>query len=151
MTDILWMNEALAEARLASESGEVPIGAVLVYEGKIVSMAHNMRETSLNPLHHAEILVLEAAAKALGNWRLENCALYVTLEPCPMCLGALLQARVSRLVYGCTDPNREIATFPSIAGKAEISGNSHIVKITGGILKEECSKLLKDFFKAKRH
>ena len=150
MNDTDWMQVALEEAKKAVAADEVPIGAVLVRDSVVLSRAFNIREKSHNPLHHAEILVLEEAAKQIGDWRLEGCTLYVTLEPCPMCLGALLQARVPRLVYGCADPKREKSTFPSIARKNEISGNSHVVKITGGILEEECSTQLKNFFKSIR-
>lgn len=150
MTDLSFMQEAIVEARLAAEAGEVPIGAVLVCQDQIIARAHNTREESKNPLHHAEILVLEAGAKKIGDWRLEKTVLYVTLEPCPMCLGALLQARVSRLVYGCADPNRKDSFFPSLEGKTEIAGNNHLLKIMGGVLQDECGRLLKEFFKSCR-
>lgn len=150
MNDSDWMQAALKEAKKAVEASEVPIGAVLVKDDAVLARAFNTREKSHNPLHHAEILVLEEAAKKSGNWRLEGCTLYVTLEPCPMCLGALLQARVPRLVYGCTDPNRDFSTFPSMRNKTDISGNNHVVQITGGVLKEECSAQLKEFFKSIR-
>src|SRR5688572_28978876 len=100
------MKAALAEAKAAFDAGEVPIGAVLVKNGTTLARAHNTREQSKNPLHHAEIQVLEEAARILGDWRLTDCELYVTVEPCPMCLGALFQARVGKLFFGCYDDKR---------------------------------------------
>lgn len=144
MTDLSFMQEAIVEARLAAEAGEVPIGAVLVCQDQIIARAHNTREESKNPLHHAEILVLEAGAKKIGDWRLEKTTLVVTLEPCPMCLGALLQARVGRLVYGCSDPKR------NSGDNKKISGNNHTVEITGKVLEKECGELLTNFFKSVR-
>jgi len=139
------MQSALAEARLAASKGEVPIGAIIVQNEQVIARAHNLRETTKNPLHHAEILSLEAAAKHLGNWRLEDSIIYVTLEPCPMCLGALLQARVGTLVYGCDDDK-----LTNESRKSQVSGNNHTIQIIRGIMKEECSQVLKDFFKARR-
>lgn len=149
------MQQALEEANLSATAGEIPIGAVLVKDGQIIARAHNTRETSFNPLHHAEILVLEEAGQKLGNWRLNDCTLYVTVEPCPMCLGALLQARVGKLVFGCSDPKRENPSpngyqFPSLKNENRVNGNNHTLEITGGILGTECANLLKDFFKKRR-
>lgn len=158
------MQEALNEARSAFAEGEIPIGAVLVKDNKIICRAHNTREQSKNPLHHAEMILLEEAGKIIGDWRLNDTTLYVTVEPCPMCLGALLQARVGRLVFGCADPKRNILgaapkgppsgasgaptfTFPSLAEIKELSGNSHTVEVTGLVLEKECAGLLKKFFK----
>lgn len=152
MNDLPHMQEALAEAVKAATEGEIPIGAVLVKEEQIIARAHNTRQTSRNPLHHAEILVLEEAAQKLGDWRLNDYTLYVTVEPCPMCLGALLQARVGKLVFGCADPKREKPLsqgyqFPSLKNETHVSGNNHTLEIVGGFLEPECVKLLKDFFK----
>lgn len=155
MHDVYFMQIALEEARQAAEEGEAPIGALLVYEGKILARAHNIRESSRNPLDHAELRLLQEIGQKTGNWRLTGTTLYVTLEPCPMCLGALLQARVGRLVFGCGDPKREGDDyFPSLSqrvdessGQQILKSNNHTLSITGGILKEECSQLLKDFFK----
>lgn len=143
MNDQDYMQQALIEAEHAASKGEVPIGAVLVEDGEIIARAHNTREQSKNPLDHAEMLLLQQAGQQKGNWRLNDTTLYVTLEPCPMCLGALLQARVGRLVYGCVDPKREKKSMM-------IHGNNHCLKITGGVLEEACSLVLKNFFKLRR-
>ena len=151
MTDIDYMTFALAEARKAADEGEIPIGALLVRKSEIVASGHNVREKSKNPLHHAEMAVLEEGGKRLDNWRLSETTLYVTLEPCLMCLGALLQARVGRLVFGCTDPKRTSAhLFSSLSGQSSITANNHTLQITGGILENECATLLKDFFEGRR-
>lgn len=154
MTDDLFMQEALAEAKKAADENEIPIGAVLVEkgrcpEGEIVACAHNTREESKNPLHHAELLLLENYGKKKGDWRLSETTLYVTVEPCLMCLGALFQARVGRLVFGCTDPKRG-DPFPSLSKNASMTANNHTLKITGGILENECAALLKKFFETRR-
>lgn len=158
--DIEFMKQALNEAESAFAEGEIPIGAVLVKDNKIICRAHNTRERSKNPLHHAEMILLEEAGKIAGDWRLNDTILYVTVEPCPMCLGALLQARVGRLVYGCADPKRFVRAglkpaptthvFPSLAEIKELSGNSHTVEITGSVLEKECAELLGEFFKNRR-
>lgn len=160
--DIEFMKQALNEAESAFAEGEIPIGAVLVKDNKIICRAHNTRERSKNPLHHAEMILLEEAGKIAGDWRLNDTILYVTVEPCPMCLGALLQARVGRLVYGCADPKRLSETpnpniqyptsysFLSVRGFTKLSGNSHTVEITGSVLEKECAELLGEFFKNRR-
>lgn len=151
MTDSDYMREALIEGRKAADEDEIPIGAVLVGRGEIISRAHNTREESKNPLHHAEMILLEKGAELKGDWRLTDATLYVTVEPCLMCLGALLQARVGRLVFGCTDPKRNSAhPFPSLSKQDSISANNHTLQITGGILENECADLLKKFFEMKR-
>lgn len=151
MNDDHFMKVALEEARRAMIDGEIPIGAVIVADGKVIARAHNRRESSKNPLEHAEMCLLQESGRQTGDWRLAGTTLYVTLEPCPMCLGALFQARVERLVFGCGDPKREgDKYFPSLVGAIhlqKIQSNNHTLSITGGILKEECSQLLKDFFK----
>lgn len=144
--DEFFMSEAIKEGVKASERGEIPIGAVIVREGEIIARAFNRREKTGNPLDHAEMIALRAASKRIGSWRLNGCTLYVTLEPCPMCLGALLQSRVRRVVYGCHDPKRKSSFIPSIEGKGEINGNNHRTEVTGGILGNECASLLKAFF-----
>lgn len=153
----LFMRSALDEAQKAFDLGEVPIGAVLTKENKIIASAFNQRQTSRDPTDHAEIRVLRAAAKLIGDFRLTGTTLYVTLEPCPMCLGALLQARIDRLVYGCLDARRlesqknpGVYSFASVSGFGALEGNNHALEITGPVLKAECAKLLSDFFKAKR-
>ncbi len=150
------MSLALAQAKQAASLGEVPIGAIIVRGDQILAQTHNTREQTKNPLHHAEIQALEIAAKAQGDWRLNDCTLYVTLEPCPMCLGALFQARMDRLVFGCYDDKREsgfMAEKPIIAnlkGLTSLTSNNHTLSLTGGIRADECAKLLKDFFAERR-
>lgn len=151
----VYMQMALAEARQAWEEGEIPVGAVLLLPSGEVLKAHNTREHSSNPLHHAEMSLLPLAADHLKNWRLSDCTLYVTLEPCPMCLGALLQARLPCLVYGTHDPKREepsegVFQWPSLKNYRVLRGNNHEIQVIGGILQEESSQILKDFFKARR-
>lgn len=161
--DIAIMHEALDEARLAFDAEEIPVGAVLVCDGEILARAHNTREHDKNPLLHAELKVLQAAAQIRGDWRLSDCELYVTLEPCPMCLGALFQARVGRLVFGCSDEKRsrlvastEHNVFPSLDEQLSkgspiiLTSNNHNIEIHGGILQEEASALLRLFFKQRR-
>lgn len=154
--DSLGMQFAIESAREAQALGEIPIGAVLVRENQILARAFNRREADKNPLHHAEMLVLEEAARNLGDWRLSATTLYVTLEPCPMCLGALLQARVPRLVFGCSDPKRapvvadEAILFPPLPLKTVVRGNNHELEVVGGIESSVCSQILKDFFKLRR-
>lgn len=151
MNDTDAMKLAIAEAQKAFDAGEAPIGALIIKNDEIISVAHNIRQDSRSPFDHAEILVLKSAAKQLGDWRLSGMTLYVTLEPCPMCLGALFQSRVDRLVFGCCDPKRTIDNFfPSLKDKKDINANNHNLAITGGILEEECAKLLKDFFRQGR-
>ena len=153
------MQLALAEADKARLENEVPIGAVIICDNQIVASAHNTCEADKNPLQHAEIKVLSLAAKNLGRWRLNDCTLYVTLEPCPMCLGALFQARIDKLVFGCADSKRTMAPngknssqsfIPGLIGKAELIDNNHRLEITAGIKAKECSQILKDFFRQKR-
>lgn len=155
-----WMREALKAARISADQGEIPIGAVLVQGEKVLASSHNLREDSKNPLHHAEILVLEKAAAVLKDWRFTDTRLYVTVEPCPMCLGALLQARVGEIIFGCFDPKRRQLSFetedkriefPSLKGITAISGNNHSMPVSGPVLEEECSTILKDFFKNRRN
>lgn len=142
------MAMALEEARTAAEKGEVPVGAVLVKEGKVVSRAHNLRETTGNPLDHAEILALKRAAAELGSWRLDGTTLYVTLEPCPMCAGALVQARVSRLVFGARD--LKLGAAGSRYNLVCDENVHHRLEVTDGILEEECLSLLREFFASRR-
>lgn len=151
------MRAALKEAEFAAQSNEVPIGAALIRDNQILASASNSCEADHNPLQHAEIKVLLAASQKLNNWRLSDCTLFVTLEPCPMCLGALFQARVGELVFGCADSKRvtintsQQSVFMSLTGKTELIDNNHRLKITSGILKEECSEILKEFFRKKRN
>ena len=146
--DEVFMQQALALAREAAGLGEVPVGAVAVHEGRIVGTGFNRREVDRNPLAHAELLAMEAAAKALGAWRLTGVTLYVTLEPCAMCAGALVQSRVTRLVFGTMDP--KAGAVGSLYNLAEEPRHNHRLQVTSGILADECRLLLKSFFERLR-
>ena len=143
----IYMREAAKMARKAAKKDEVPVGAVVVHSGRIISRAHNLRETKKDPLAHAEIIAIRKAARKLHGWRLEGCTLYVTLEPCPMCAGAIVNSRIDQVVFGAYDP--KAGAFGSLYDLAEGKLN-HRPKVTGGVLKDECAKLLKDYFAAKR-
>lgn len=146
--DEYWMSEALKLARFAESLGEVPVGALLVVNGKLVAKAMNRRETWLTPLGHAELICLHRASKKLKSWRILQSTLYVTLEPCVMCAGALVQSRVSRVVYGATDPKGgAINSLFSIGNDKRLN---HQFAVTGGVMEKECSELLKNFFKSRR-
>ena len=140
-----YMKEAIRQAKKAAAIGEVPIGCVIVYEGKIIARGYNRRKTDKNTLAHAELQAIKRASKRLGDWRLEGCAMYVTLEPCQMCAGALVQARITEVVIGCMNPKAGCAG--SILNLLEMPQFNHQVKVTRGVLEEECSTILKDFFK----
>lgn len=139
---------ALEEARQGFALGEVPVGAVLVKEGRILARAHNCRETWQDPTAHAEILALRRGAQALGTWHLDGCTLYVTLEPCPMCAGAIVQARVKTLVYGATDLKG--GAVESLVNLVQDPRLNHRVEVIAGIREEECKALLKEFFQLRR-
>jgi len=146
--DETFMAEALAEARRAAAEGEVPIGAVLVVEGRIAGRGRNARERLRDPTAHAEILALQEAARTLGRWRLTGSTMYATLEPCPMCAGALVNARVDRLVYGVADPKAgAVDTLFDIVRDARLN---HRVAVTSGVLAEECGAMLREFFRERR-
>jgi tRNA(adenine34) deaminase len=145
-----WMNEALLLARQAMAIGEVPIGCVVVHDptGRIIGRGSNRRETDRDPTAHAEMLALREAGKALGHWRLVDCTLVVTLEPCPMCAGGIVNARVPRLVYGCDDPKAgAVRTLFSLCNDARLN---HRVDVTAGVLAERCADLLREFFRVQR-
>ena len=149
MNDLQWMAEAIAEARRAAELGEVPIGAVVVDgSGEIVSRAHNTRETQGDPLGHAEVLALRQAAVRIGGWRLSGCSLYVTLEPCAMCAGALVNSRVRRLVFATEDPKAGFCG--SLGNLVQDPRLNHRIEVTSGVMREECAAMLKGFFVALR-
>jgi tRNA(adenine34) deaminase len=148
MMDEHWMAEALSLARLAGEMGEVPIGAVVVFEGRIVGRGRNAREKSLDPTAHAEILALQEAARTLGRWRLTGAAIFATLEPCFMCAGALVNARIDRLVFAVPDPKAGAAG--SLADVPRDPRLNHRIEVTSGVLAPECSDLLSAFFRARR-
>jgi tRNA(adenine34) deaminase len=148
MTDEAFMRLALEEAAAAAEHGDVPIGAVLVKDGAVVAAAGNERQLRQDPTAHAEILVLRAAAEKLGTWRLDDTTMYVTLEPCPMCAGALVLARVKRLVYGPQDPKAGAAM--SLYNIVQDPRLNHETQITPDVLAEESVTLLREFFEGKR-
>ena len=143
-----FMQAALDEARIARENGEVPIGAVVVLDGAIIGRGHNRRETGDDPTAHAEMLAIREAARATGHWRLLETTLYVTLEPCVMCMGAIILARIPRLVYACRDPRA--GACGSIYDFAQDERFNHRVEVTEGVLGAECSELLSGFFKELR-
>lgn len=146
--DEKYMKEAIKQAKKAWALEEVPIGAVLVYDGKIIARGYNRRNTDKNTLAHAEMTVIKKASKKLGDFRLEDCTLYVTLEPCQMCAGAIVQARVSRTVIGCM--NAKAGCAGSILNLLQMKEFNHQVDVTRGVLEEECSKMLSTFFKELR-
>lgn len=142
------MRAAIREAVLAGENGDVPIGAAVVYENRIIARGRNQREQLTDPTAHAEMIALTAAAEHIGSWRLHGCTIYVTLEPCPMCAGALVNARIDRLVYGCCDPKAgACGTLYNIVQDKRLN---HRVEIVKGLLADECAFLLTEFFKKKR-
>ncbi|MBN1803706.1 MAG: nucleoside deaminase [Sedimentisphaerales bacterium] len=142
------MQKAIDQARIAAENGDVPIGAVIVYKNQIIGKAYNQREQLNDPTAHAEIIALTQAASFIGSWRLHGCTIYVTLEPCPMCAGALVLARMDRLVYGCDDP--KTGACKSLYNIVRDERLNHRLEVTGGVLAADCSMLLKDFFQHRR-
>lgn len=143
------MRAAIDAAEIAEENGDVPIGAVIVYENKIIARAYNQREQLADPTAHAEIIALTQAAAAFENWRLHGCTIYVTLEPCPMCAGALVLARLDRLVFGCEDP--KAGACGSLYNIVEDKRLNHRLNVTSGVLAEKCSEQLQSFFQKKRN
>ena len=148
LTHRLWMDRALEEAKAAIDHDDVPVGAVVVRAGELVAQAHNRREVDGDPTAHAELLAVREAARALGSWRLDGCTLYVTLEPCTMCAGALVLARLPELVYGATDP--KAGAVGSLYDLAREPRLNHRITVTSGVLDDECGALLTRFFRAKR-
>lgn len=146
--DEKYMKEALKEAHKAYKLGEVPIGCVIVYEGKIIGRGYNRRNTDKSTLSHAEITAIKKASKVIGDWRLEGCTLYVTLEPCQMCSGAIIQARIDRVVMGSMNP--KAGCGGSLLNILENESFNHQAQVTRGILEPECSELLTTFFKELR-
>lgn len=146
--DEYYMKEAIQEAEKAKALTEVPIGAVVVIDGEIISRAHNLRETEQSAIAHAEVLAIEQACKATGSWRLENATLYVTLEPCPMCSGAIILSRVKRVVYGAVDPKG--GCVGTLMNLLQDDRFNHQSEVTSGVLAEECGQLLTDFFRGIR-
>ena len=139
------MKEALKEAQKAYNNQEVPIGAVVVRKGEVIARGHNLRNTLKNPLCHAEIAAISQAAEMVGDWRLEDCELYVTVEPCPMCAGAIVQARIPRVIFGAR--NSKAGCCGSILNLLQEPRFNHQVEVVEGILQEECSVLMRQFFK----
>jgi tRNA(adenine34) deaminase len=146
--DETWMGLCLVWARRAAERGEVPVGAIVVCEGRVVGRGFNLRERHADPTAHAEVLALREAGARMGHWRLQTATLYVTLEPCPMCAGALVNARVGRLVYGCTDP--KAGAVESLFGITTDSRLNHRLKVSSGIRSDECAQILRHFFSQRR-
>lgn len=146
--DRFFMQAALEEAAVAESLGEVPIGAIVVFDGEIVGRGHNLRETSNDPTTHAEIIAIRQAAKKLNSWRLLDCTLYVTLEPCVMCMGAIILARIPYLVFGCRDP--KVGAVGSIYNFAEDQRFNHQVQVRESVLQQECSTQLSNFFRQLR-
>ncbi|MBN2800010.1 MAG: nucleoside deaminase [Deltaproteobacteria bacterium] len=143
-----FMERALALAAQAAELGEVPVGAVVVKDGQIIAEAHNLRERAQDPTAHAELLAIRLAAEKLGTWRLEGCTVVVTLEPCPMCAGAMVQSRVERCVFGCTDPKGGFAG--TVGDLSNVPQLNHSFEVHGGLMGEEAAGLLKTFFRQLR-
>ena len=150
MDDKKYMQLALAEARKAAELGEIPIGAVLadMTTGEVIAAAHNMRETWHDATAHAEVIVIRKACERLGRWRLSGCALYVTVEPCPMCSGAIVNGRVDRVVYGC--PDSKAGAAESLFNIVNFPALNHQLAVTAGVLEDDCIGVLQRFFQKKR-
>lgn len=146
--DILYMKEALLEARKAFELDETPIGAIVTLGDEIIARGHNRRNTDKNPLAHAEIIAINEAANKIGDWRLEECTLYITLEPCPMCAGAIVQARIPKVVFGARSPKAGFAG--SVINILQLDTLNHQVDIVEGVLEEETSQILKEYFRNMR-
>ena len=147
--DRRFMDLALAQAAAAAEMGEVPVGAVVVYEGEVISQAHNRRELDADPTAHAELIAMRDAAKKLGDWRLEECTVYVTLEPCAMCAGLMVNARVKRCVYATTDPRGGfLGTLGDLSSHPVLN---HRFEVTAGVQAEEAAEALRSFFRGVRH
>ncbi|MFV0441677.1 MAG: tRNA adenosine(34) deaminase TadA [Lachnospirales bacterium] len=143
-----YMNEAVKEAKKAFEDNEVPIGCIIVYKDEVIAKSFNKRNTKKNTLYHAEIIAIDEACKFLGDWRLEGCTMYVTVEPCPMCAGAVLQSRIDRLVFGTY--NKKAGCCGSIYNLLDDDRFNHKVKVESGVMEDECTRLMKDFFKKTR-
>ncbi len=143
-----FMREALRQAKKAAALGEMPVGAVIVRNGEIISRAYNRRETKKNALYHAEITAIERACKKLGGWRLPECEMYVTLEPCPMCAGAILNARIEHVYYGAADEKSGCCS--SKLNLLNMNLCNHTTEATGGVMENECREIIKDFFKTLR-
>lgn len=147
--DEFYMGKALEEAKTAFAVGEIPIGAVIIYQKKAIARAYNLRESLPCATAHAELLAIEKACRVLGRWRLSGCTLYVTCEPCPMCAGAIVNSRLDRVVYGCADP--KAGAVRSLFQLADSPLLNHRAAVTAGVRADECTALLKEFFRRKRN
>ncbi len=143
--DEKYMRQAIRLAKKAGDNGDVPIGCIIVYQGKVIGRGYNRRNKDKSPLAHAEIMAIKKASKIIGDWRLEECRMYVTLEPCQMCSGAIVQARIPEIVIGCMNPKAGCAG--SIINILDMPDFNHQVSITRGVCQQECSEMLKEFFK----
>ena len=143
-----FMRLALQQAQQAQVEDEVPVGAIILNQDRIIAAAYNQREQLHDPTAHAEMIAITQAAEAIGDWRLEHCTIYVTLEPCPMCAGAIIQSRIPRIVYGATDPKAGAVT--SLYSLLTDTRLNHTAQVTGGVLAEDCGRILTDFFRSKR-
>jgi tRNA(adenine34) deaminase len=148
LLDEKFISKAIELAKIAASCGEVPVGAVLVQDDRVIAEAYNRREELGDATAHAEMLVIKEACALLGGWRLSGCTLYVTLEPCPMCAGAMVQARLDRLVFGTADPKGAAGTLYDLVRDSRLN---HRLEVKGGVLEEECAKLLQDFFRQRRN
>ncbi|ANB58032.1 cytidine and deoxycytidylate deaminase zinc-binding region family protein [Anoxybacillus sp. B7M1] len=148
MNDEYYMQLAIEEAKKAEKIGEVPIGAIIVKNGEIIASAHNLRETEQRAVAHAEILAIDQACEAMGSWRLEDATLYVTLEPCAMCAGAIVLSRIKRVVFGASDPKGGCAG--TLMNLLQESRFNHQTEVVGGVRQEECGRILSDFFRQLR-
>ncbi|WZO97537.1 tRNA adenosine(34) deaminase TadA [Isosphaeraceae bacterium EP7] len=146
--DLIWMKRALELAREAGRLGEVPVGAIIVRDGRVLSQAYNLRESTGDPTAHAERLALTLAGRAMGTWHLDGCVLYATLEPCPMCAGAILQGRIARVVYGAADPKG--GACRSLYRLLDDPRLNHRAAVTAGVCSRECGEVLADFFGSRR-
>lgn len=146
--DEFYMGKAIEEAKIAAAVGEIPVGAVVIYQKKAIARAYNLRETLPCATAHAELLAIEKACRALGRWRLTGCTLYVTVEPCPMCAGAIVNSRLDRIVYGCDDPKG--GAVRSLFQIVDNPALNHRVEVTAGIRANECAAIMRDFFRSRR-
>lgn len=146
--DEFYMGKAIEEAKIAAAVGEIPVGAVVIYQKKAIARAYNLRETLPCATAHAELLAIEKACRALGRWRLTGCTLYVTVEPCPMCAGAIINSRLDRVVYGCDDPKG--GAVRSLFQIVDNPALNHRVEVTAGIRADECAAIMRDFFRSRR-
>lgn len=146
--DEFYMGKAIEEAKIAAAVGEIPVGAVVIYQKKAIARAYNLRETLPCATAHAELLTIEKACRVLGRWRLTGCTLYVTVEPCPMCAGAIVNSRLDRIVYGCDDPKG--GAVRSLFQIVDNPALNHRVEVTAGVRADECAAIMRDFFRSRR-